>query len=229
MNTILKAENLHKIYNPGTKAETHALKGVSLEIKKGEFVAIMGRSGSGKSTFLHQLALLDRPSKGKIWINGTDTDSLSDKERAEFRLSFIGYVFQDYALLPELNLLENVILPLIASGMPKSKATEQAKKVIESVGLAGFESHLPGELSGGQKQRVSIARAIVNSPQILFADEPVANLDSVSSKQVLDTFLKLNKEYGQTIIMVTHEEEDKELADRVIYMKDGLVVDNENI
>ncbi len=224
MKTILKAENIHKIYAIGTKAETHALRGVDLEIKKGEFVAIMGRSGSGKSTLLHQLALLDRPNKGKIWINNVDTDKLSDTERSEFRLSFIGYVFQDYALLPELNLIENVLLPLVAAGEKRSKAILQAKEAIESVGLSGLEEHLPSELSGGQKQRVSIARAIVNKPKILFADEPVANLDSISSKQVLDTFLKLNKKYGQTIIMVTHEEEDKKIADRVVYMKDGKIV-----
>ena len=228
MKTILKAENIHKIYAAGTRAETHALRGVDLEIKEGEFVAIMGRSGSGKSTLLHQLALLDRPNKGKIWINDVDTDKLSDAERSEFRLSFIGYVFQDYALLPELNLIENVLLPLVAAGEKRRKAILQAKEAIESVGLSGLEEHLPSELSGGQKQRVSIARAIVNKPKILFADEPVANLDSVSSKQVLDTFLKLNKEYGQTVIMVTHEEEDKKIADRVVYMKDGRIVRGES-
>ena len=225
MKTILKAQNLNKIYNQGTKAETHALRGVDLDIKEGEFVAIMGRSGSGKSTLLHQLALLDTPTKGKIWIDGTDTEKLSEKQKSEFRLSFIGYVFQDYALLPELTLFENILLPLIGSGKEKKEAEKLTKESIESVGLKGFEEHLPGELSGGQKQRVSIARAIVNKPKILFADEPVANLDSVSSKQVLDTFLKLNKEYGQTIIMVTHEDEDKELADRVIFMKDGKIVE----
>ncbi len=220
---ILEVEKLVKTYNPDSPAPVHALKGVDLKVERGEFLALMGRSGSGKSTFLHQIALLDTPSAGKIKINGKDVAYLSEDEKASFRLEFIGYVFQDYALLPELTLFENVALPLYASGTDKVKAKKLALEAIESVGLHGWEEHLPGELSGGQKQRASVARAIVNRPQLLFADEPTANLDSESSEQVLETMKKLNKEFGQTIIMVTHEPDDKKYVDRVVWLKDGLL------
>ncbi len=224
---ILEVENLKKTYNPDSPAPVHALKQVDLKIKKGEFVALMGRSGSGKSTLLHQLALLDTPSAGLIRINGKDVAYMDEKEKADFRLGFIGYIFQDYALLPELNLLENVALPLMTSGVPKSEYTKLSLSAIESVGLEGLEKHLPSELSGGQKQRASIARAIVNKPQLLFADEPTANLDSESSEQVLRTLRDLNKNFKQTIVMVTHEPEDKKYVDRVIFLKDGVLQTDE--
>ncbi len=220
---ILEVENLHKIYNPDSGEPVHALKGVSLKIKKGEFIALMGRSGSGKSTFLHQVALLDTPTKGIVRINGKKVSEMTKKEKTSFRLNNIGYIFQDYALLQELNLYENVALPLIAQGLSKKKYDLKVKEVITKVGLEGLEKHLPNQLSGGQQQRVSIARAIVNKPAILFADEPTANLDSQSSKDILDTMKHLVKKYGQTVIMVTHESEDEKIVDRTITLSDGKI------
>jgi len=218
---ILEVENLWKIYNPDSQKPVEALKGVNLKFKKGEFVALMGRSGSGKSTFLHQVALLDTPTKGKIKINGQKVSEMDEQEKAKFRLNFIGYIFQDYALLPELNVYENVALPMIAQGVDQEDYDKDVLEMIEKVGLKGLEKNLPNELSGGQQQRVSIARAIVNKPDILFADEPTANLDSESSKKVLDSMKSLVKDYGQTIIMVTHEEEDKKYTHRTVWLKDG--------
>ena len=223
-NIILKVRNLHKTYNPNSDAPVHALRGVDLEVEHGEFIALMGRSGSGKSTFLHQVALLDTPSKGEIFINGKNVAYLSESEKSDFRLEFIGYIFQDYALLPELTTFENIALPLLASGASKSDIKQKVENAMKNVGLENLGKHLPRELSGGQKQRVAVARAIVNKPQILFADEPTANLDSVSSKQVLDTLKSLSVEFGQTVIMVTHEEEDRQYVDRVVTLKDGKLI-----
>ncbi len=221
---ILEAKNIHKIYNSNSPEPVHALKGVSLSLENGEFVALVGRSGSGKSTLLYQLALLDTPNKGVVFIDGVDTSKLSDTERVNFRLGNIGYVFQDYALLPELTLFENVSLPLVALGMPLAEVKKKIENTLKKLGLEGLGEHLPGELSGGQKQRGSIARAIVSEPKLLFADEPTANLDSVSSKQVLEAFKDLNKRYGQTILMVTHEPEDEQYVDRVLELKDGVLI-----
>ena len=220
---ILEVKNLWKIYNPDSPKPVKALRGIDVKFKKGEFVALMGRSGSGKSTFLHQVALLDTPTKGEIKINGQKVYKMDEQEKAKFRLNFIGYIFQDYALLPELNLYENVALPLIAQGTDEEEYRKDVLDVIEKVGLKGLEKNLPGELSGGQQQRVSIARAIVNKPAILFADEPTANLDSESSEIVLKTMRKLVDDYGQTVIMVTHEEEDENIVDRTIWLKDGVL------
>jgi len=218
---ILEVDNIHKIYNPESEEPVHALKGISVKFKKGEFIALMGRSGSGKSTFLHQVALLDSPTKGVIKIGGREVSSMTEKEKTNFRLNSIGYIFQDYALLPELTLFENIALPMMALGVEKEKYSLDVMGVIKKVGLEGLGHHLPGQLSGGQQQRVSIARAIVNKPAILFADEPTANLDSDSSKIVLDTMRSLVDDYGQTIIMVTHEEDDMKYVDRSIWLKDG--------
>ena len=219
---ILEVENLHKIYNPDSPSPVHALKGVNVKFKKGEFVALMGRSGSGKSTFLHQVALLDEPTEGKIIFDGQDVSKLSPEEKNNFRLDSIGYIFQDYALLPELNLFENIALPMMAKGIPEENYREDVLEIIKKVGLEGLENKLPSELSGGQQQRVSIARAIVNKPKILFADEPTANLDSESSEKVLKTLRDLVNE-GQTVIMVTHEQEDENIVDRTIWLKDGII------
>jgi putative ABC transport system ATP-binding protein len=218
---ILKTKELVKTYGIDGPSPVQALKGINLELKKGEFVALMGRSGSGKSTFLHQIALLDNPTSGYIEINGVDVAKLSEEKRAEFRLNVLGYVFQDYALIPELNLYENIALPMIALGVKKSKYNSLVLDIIKRVGLHNRENNLPSELSGGEQQRVSIARAIVNKPDILFADEPTANLDSEAAAVVLGIMRELVDKYGQTIIMVTHEPDDKEYVDRVIWLKDG--------
>ncbi len=218
---ILKTEELVKTYGIDGPSPVYALKGINLKLKKGEFVALMGRSGSGKSTFLHQIALLDNPTTGYIEINGVDVAKLSEEKRAEFRLNVLGYVFQDYALIPELNLYENIALPMIALGESKSKYHSSVMNIIKRVGLHKRENNLPSELSGGEQQRVSIARAIVNKPEILFADEPTANLDSEAATVVLEIMRELVDKYGQTIIMVTHEPDDKKYVDRVIWLKDG--------
>jgi putative ABC transport system ATP-binding protein len=223
-NTAVKVQNLTKTYNDG-KIETRVLKGIDCEIQTGEFVAIMGKSGAGKSTFLYQLGLLDNPSSGDIWLEGVKVSDMTDAERQSFRLTELGYVFQDYALLPELSSLENVALPLLMKGESFKNAKIIAQTFLEKVGMKGKERNLPSELSGGQQQRVSIARAVAHSPKILFADEPTANLDSFSGNQVIQLFKDLNRD-GQTIVMVTHEEEYGKIADRIINLADGLIVES---
>lgn len=218
---IIKVKNLKKTYLG--RVPTHALIDINFEIKKGEFIALMGRSGSGKSTLLHQLGLLDSPSSGDIIIDGKSLTGLSEKEKARFRLEKLGYVFQSYALLPELTAIESVYLPLMLLGFSKKDYLAKAKDILSKVGLADRLDHLPKELSGGEQQRVAIARALVNDPLILFADEPTANLDTESSMAILKLFRELNKKIGQTIIMVTHEPDDKKYVDRVIYLKDGVI------
>lgn len=219
---MIEIKNLFKTYKKGT-VETHVLKGISLDIKKGEFVAIMGKSGAGKSTLLYQMSLLDHPSRGSIVIEGKNTETLSKEERTQFRLGELGYVFQDYALLPELTARENVMLPMLMQGLSKTVAMERADRSLESVGLGHRPGNLPSQLSGGEQQRVGVARAIAHAPKILFADEPTANLDNEASKVVMDIFAKLHKG-GQTIIMVTHEEEYGHLADRIVRLDDGKIV-----
>lgn len=219
--TIIKTEKLTKTFKDG-EIITHVLKGIDLEIYKGEFVAIIGRSGAGKSTLLYQISLLDHPTSGEIFIDKINAVGLTSEERTNFRLKELGYVFQDYALLPDLTAQENVALPLIMQGIEPSIAYTRAIQTLDAVGLEGKYLNLPAKLSGGQQQRVSIARAISHEPKILFADEPTANLDTDSSLLVLNTFLKLH-EKGQTIVMVTHEEEYANAADRIVYLKDGLI------
>jgi len=222
---ILQTKNLTKTYKPDGPRPVRALKDVDLKLKQGEFVALMGRSGSGKSTLLHQVALLDKPTSGYIEIDGIDVEKLSERDRAEFRLKKLGYVFQDYALIPELNLYENIALPMMALGQRKSRYDKEVLQIIKRVGLHGREENLPSELSGGEQQRVSIARAIINKPQILFADEPTANLDSEAATVVLNIMRELVDKYDQTIIMVTHEPDDKKYVDRAIWLKDGKLQD----
>lgn len=219
---MIKIKNLVKTFKDGEK-ETKVLKGIDLEIKQGEFVAIMGRSGAGKSTLMYQMSLLDEPTEGEIFLDGRDTHNLNLEEKIEFRLRQLGYVFQDYALLPDLTALENVALPMLMQGKTKIQAYKKASKVLDRVGLGEHLEKLPNQLSGGEQQRVSVARAIAHEPKILFADEPTANLDNESSRKVIDIFKELNAE-GQTIVMVTHEEEYSKDADRIIKLDDGLII-----
>jgi len=219
---IITVNNLHKTY-PG-EVPLHVLKGVSFSVKEGEFVAVMGRSGSGKSTLLHQLSLLDNPDEGEIIVENKELTTLNEKEKAKYRLQSFGYVFQEYALLPEFTAIEAVSLPLILQHHSMKESRERAKEMLKLVQLEDRLDHFPSEMSGGEQQRVAVARALVNNPKILFADEPCANLDSETSKVILDLFKKLNKELGQTIILITHEPEDEKYVDRVIHMKDGILL-----
>jgi putative ABC transport system ATP-binding protein len=221
MNTAIDVKKLVRTYEG--KVPTYALKEASFEIDQGEFVAIMGRSGSGKSTLLHQLSLLDAPTSGSILLDGIDVLRLSESEKTAFRLQNLGYIFQEYALIVEFSALENVYLPAFALGSVSKKYKERARELLGLVGLGGRLDHYPHELSGGEQQRVAIARALINSPKILFADEPTANLDTASAATVLELFSKLNKDLNQTIVMVTHEPDDKKYVKRVIWLEDGRI------
>jgi putative ABC transport system ATP-binding protein len=223
MKNIIEVHNITKTFKDGT-AVTHVLKGISLEVKEGEFVAIMGRSGAGKSTLLYQMSLLDTPTTGSIKLNGHLVDHLDSDTKTSFRLTELGYVFQDYSLLPELSACENIMIPLLMQGFSEKVAREKALTALSSVGLEGRPNNTPSELSGGEQQRVSIARAITHNPKIVFADEPTANLDSESSNLVMNIFKRLNKENKLTVVMVTHEEEYGKMADRIIRLSDGKIV-----
>ncbi|QSH39474.1 ABC transporter ATP-binding protein [Candidatus Kaiserbacteria bacterium] len=223
---MIKGTNVKRVYTKGA-VETHALRGVDIEIKKGEFVAIVGKSGAGKSTLLYQLSLLDTPTAGEIYIDNTNIAELTAKERTNFRLNYLGYVFQDYALLPELTAEENVLLPLMMQGYTIEDAQKRAVEVLTRLEMSHRTSWRPSQLSGGEQQRVSVARAIAHTPLILFADEPTANLDSVTSKQLLEYLEELNQA-GQTIVMVTHELEYAQHAHRVIEMSDGKIIKETN-
>ncbi len=216
---MITAKNIIKTFQNGT-IETQVLKGVNLDIQSGEFVAIMGKSGAGKSTLLYQLGLLDHPTSGAVIIDGQDITEFSEIERTKFRLDHLGYIFQDYALVPELTAIENVLVPLLMQGKSTDEATKIARASLERIGLGHRENNLPSQLSGGEQQRVSIARAISHNPKILFADEPTANLDTTSSESVMEIFKELHKN-GQTIVMVTHEPEYTVHCDRVITVVDG--------
>jgi putative ABC transport system ATP-binding protein len=218
---MIQVKHLVKSYESGA-GELVVLKDISFDVKPGEFLAVTGRSGSGKSTLLYQLGLLDYPNSGSIVIDGLETTKLSNDDRTVMRLLELGYVFQDYALLPSLTALENVMVPLFMQGLTKLDARKKSIRALERVGLGDKLSNLPSQLSGGQQQRVSIARAIGHEPKIIFADEPTANLDSETSEVVLQAFLDLHK-HGQTIVMVTHEKEYAAIADEVITLSDGVI------
>jgi putative ABC transport system ATP-binding protein len=223
---MIVVKDLKRYYGSGETA-VKALNGVSFEIKKGEFVAIMGASGSGKTTLLRILALLDDATAGEYTIRGLQVSSLPEAERSYYRLTQVGYVFQDYALINEMSAAENVYVLSMMEGRSKKESYKTALEALEKVGLKGKQDRVPDELSGGEKQRVAIARAIAKKPDIMFADEPCANLDTNNSKQVLDVFKDLNDNHGQTIVMVTHELWHTEYVDRVITLEDGVLVSDE--
>ncbi|MDQ3076331.1 MAG: ABC transporter ATP-binding protein [bacterium] len=219
---MIQAKDLTKTFQSGDQVIV-ALDHLSFSVPEGQFLTISGKSGSGKSTLLYQLGLLDIPTEGEVFIDGVEAVNIKEKERTMIRLNDLGYIFQDYAILPSLTALENTLLPLLMQGFSDKEAEAKAIKALQRVGLGDRMNNLPSQLSGGQQQRVSIARAIAHDPKIIFADEPTANLDTETSKQVLDVFMNLNKE-GQTIIMVTHELEYAKKADRTIIMADGKII-----
>ncbi len=220
---MIEVKNLTKNFGKG-EVITKVLKGIDLSIPEGQFVAIMGKSGAGKSTLMYQMGLLDDPTSGTVILDGTDTSTFSEDERTFFRLQRLGFIFQDYALLPELSALENVLVPLMMMEMTKEEGTTKSVKALESVGLGHRLHNRPSQLSGGEQQRVSIARAIAEKPDILFADEPTANLDSASGEAVIKVMQELHQRQGQTIVMVTHEPEYARFADRVIELEDGQII-----
>jgi putative ABC transport system ATP-binding protein len=221
VNSVIKLEGIRKSYFMG-KQELQVLKGFTLDIWRNEYVALMGPSGSGKSTLMNILGCLDSPSDGKYILNGHDVSTMLDNELAEIRNKEIGFVFQQFNLLPRLSALENVALPLVYAGIPKKIRNEMAEEVLRKVDLSDRSHHKPNELSGGQCQRVAIARALVNNPSIILADEPTGNLDTKNSYEIMNIFSKIHED-GNTVVLVTHEEDISNYAKRVIRLRDGLI------
>lgn len=217
---MIKAENIHKFYG-----DLEVLKGVSLHIKKSEIVAIVGPSGAGKTTLLHILGTLDKPSStDKLIINDINVIQLKDKALSEFRNKHIGFIFQFHQLLPEFTALENVCIPAFIANKPKLKVISEAKEILDFMGLSDRYEHKPNELSGGEQQRVAVARALINKPDVIFADEPSGNLDTVASKSLHELFFTLRDQFSQTFVIVTHNQELANMADRKLEMKDGLII-----
>lgn len=223
----MKLSNVTKIYGSGD-LKIPVLHGINLEINEGEFVAIMGPSGSGKSTLMNIIGFLDKQTDGTYALNGEDVDNAKERELARLRNEHIGFVFQQFFLLPRLNAQKNVETPLIYAGVSKKERAERAKALLEKVGLSDRIKHLPSELSGGQKQRVAIARALINQPSIILADEPTGALDSKTGVQIMELLKELNRE-GKTVIIVTHEEEIAAYTDRIIMLRDGLIVEDKKV
>ena len=219
---MIKLDNIKKVFRTDD-VETWALQNVSLEVKEGEFVAIMGPSGCGKSTLLNILGLIDNPTEGTYLLNGTDVSRVQENERTELRKGTIGFVFQSFNLIEELNVMENIELPLLYMGISRSERRRRVNEIMERVGIAHRAKHFPCQLSGGQQQRVAIARAVIPSPKIILADEPTGNLDSRNGREVMDLLAELHRE-GTTIIMVTHSQHDANYADRIVNLFDGEVV-----
>ncbi|MCS7132517.1 MAG: ABC transporter ATP-binding protein [Nitrososphaeria archaeon] len=218
----IKFDNVWKIYRMGA-VEVPALKGLSIEIRRGEHVAVMGPSGSGKSTFLHLAGALDKPTKGRILIEGRDPNKLSDGELSMLRNKYIGFVFQTFNLIPRLTALQNVMLPLILRGVDGVERVKRAKEALERVGLGHRINHRPTEMSGGEQQRVAMARAIVTDPKIILADEPTGNLDSASAAEIVNLLTTLNRDLGITLVVVTHNPEAAAPARRIVRIRDGVV------
>jgi predicted ABC-type transport system involved in lysophospholipase L1 biosynthesis ATPase subunit len=218
-NAWIKAENLHRGYSVGKK-RIEVLHGIDLQIKRGEKVFLCGPSGAGKTTLMYILAGLEKPEQGSVWVDGQDLYAMSRRQQARIRNKSMSYIFQNYYLMPELTALENVMVPAMISG---HDAMEKAKESLERVGLAKRVDHLPAELSGGEQQRVAIARSLVNSPQIIFADEPTGNLDSRNGEQVMEMLLALSSEDGATLVVVTHDEALAVNGDRKLVIKDGMI------
>ena len=227
MEPLIQVQDLVKVYSLG-EVDVIALQGVSLSIDRGEFVAIMGASGSGKSTFMNILGFLDQPTSGQYLLEGINGENLSRDELAEIRNRKIGFVFQGFNLLSRTSALENIELPLVYAGASPSQRKEMAQKALSEVGLKGREHHHPSQLSGGEQQRVAIARALVNQPAILLADEPTGNLDSKTSEEIMGIFQRLNQDLGITVIMITHEADIASFAKRNILFRDGKIVDDRN-
>ncbi|MBQ8601891.1 MAG: ABC transporter ATP-binding protein [Bacteroides sp.] len=219
---MIKTENLQKIFKT-EEVETWALHNVSLDIKEGEFVAIMGPSGCGKSTLLNILGLLDNPTNGTYQLNGVEVSKMTESQRTDLRKGVIGFVFQSFNLIDELNVYENIELPLLYMGVPSAERKRRVEEVMDRMAIAHRSGHFPQQLSGGQQQRVAIARAVVASPKIILADEPTGNLDSKNGREVMDLLTQLNKE-GTTVVMVTHSQHDAGYASRTINLFDGSVV-----
>jgi ABC-type lipoprotein export system ATPase subunit len=224
----ITVRGLHKSYRLG-KVDLHVLRGVSFSVRKGEFVGIVGASGSGKSTLLHLVGLLDKPDKGEILLDGANADELRGRERNRIRCQDVGFVFQFYHLLPELSVLENVMLPAKVDAPPRmwlrrrGRQRRKATELLERLGLGGRLKHRPKELSGGERQRTAIARALMNGPEVLLADEPTGNLDSKTGRQILDVLKEFHLQGGQTILMVTHDPSLADQADRVLHIRDGRI------
>ncbi len=224
---MIELKDIYKIYGEGEN-EVRALDGISLTIEKGEFVAIVGKSGSGKSTCMNIIGCLDVPTSGTYHLNGIDVSTMKDDELAQIRNQMLGFIFQQYNLIPKLTILENVELPLVYRGVPEAERTERARKVLDMVGLKGREDKYPSQLSGGQQQRVSIARALAGEPSLMLADEPTGALDSKTGKEVLD-FLKVLNEQGNTIVMITHDNSIASEAKRIVRVHDGKIIEDERI
>ncbi len=220
--SVIKISNLYKNYHTDA-GELEVLKNIDLDINQGEFVAVMGPSGSGKSTFMNILGCLDKPTKGNYVINGKDINTLNKDALSALRNNVIGFVFQGFNLLPRINLADNVALPLVYAGVDKEKRTQKALEMLKNVGLEKFAHHLPSQISGGQQQRVAIARALVNSPKLILADEPTGNLDTKTSKEIMDIFTRLNKDENITIVLVTHEQDIADYAKRTVRFLDGKI------
>ncbi|HJT58899.1 MAG TPA: ABC transporter ATP-binding protein [Ktedonobacteraceae bacterium] len=221
--TIIEAQKVRKVYRSG-QLRVEALRNIDMEVTSGEMVAIMGPSGCGKTTLLNCLAGLDTVDEGDIFIQGDNLRDLSDNERTAYRARHMGFVFQDFNLLPMLSAVENVELPMLVSGVASRKARKRALEMLDRVGLADRGQHRPAELSGGQRQRVTIARALINEPAIVWADEPTGNLDSEAANDVMDLLCRFNSEFGQTLVIVTHALEVGQRANRIIRMQDGSIV-----